>query len=123
MSDTFLTLRLPHDPDDDPGVVAREIAKENGAEIVGHVGADPNVTVPLDHPVVQTLIGQVEEARAVAESLADLLAVVEDALAQADAETVVLADNFRAVLESQGMDKTLAALVVQGVINSAEPRR
>jgi hypothetical protein len=95
MSDTFLTLRLPHDPDDDPGVVAREIAKENGAEIVRHVGVDPNVTVPLDHPVVQLLLKQRNEARAIADELGELLAVAEDALELVEAERIALADRFR----------------------------
>jgi hypothetical protein len=52
----------------------------------------------------------------------EALRITRGALAQADAETVALADAFRSVLEGQHMPKVTAALFVQEIINNARKR-
>jgi hypothetical protein len=48
--------------------------------------------------------------------------ILRGALAQADAETVALADALRRILELDGASKTDAALYAQHIIDNAKPR-
>jgi hypothetical protein len=69
--------------------------------------------------VTELIVKQRDEAyTSLAKERADH-ACTKQAHAAAEAERIALADGFRAVLESQGMDRITAALTVQGIIDNA----